>query len=300
MGDTSAIRDTVYALFIPRIRSVKERTVGRTTFTSSRFESGGEKVPSHLLLRSPLLSVLASSSALATSIRAGLLQLGETCSTKGSEFSISHCCVVSGVTGGDQSVGKGHSTSFSLLRVFPSLLLLQSLPSSAAFTMSSLKLHSSVPTSVAHAGASLQAKSSVLTGVQDAYWSDEEVRSKNTSMTTHPYLITYLYPLFCIGDEGVSPLPRGNGYLGSKLQAVPMRIPGSTILNIPSSFSPLHLFTITDHMNSTSRHRFADSAGITSGGTSTINAPHAGGITPTKLANSSLSISKSVCIYPIH
>lgn len=45
-----------------------------------------------------------------------------------------------------------------------------------------------------------------------------------------------------------------------------------------------------------SRHRFAGSAGITSGGTSTINVPRAGGITPTKLANSSLSISKSVCI----
>ncbi len=48
---------------------------------------------------------------------------------------------------------------------------------SAAFTMSSVKLHSSLHSSVAHAGASLQAKSYVLTGVQDAYWSDEEVRS---------------------------------------------------------------------------------------------------------------------------
>ena len=42
--------------------------------------------------------------------------------------------------------------------------------------MSSVKLHPSLPAPVVSAGANLQAKSSVLTGVQDAYWSDEEVR----------------------------------------------------------------------------------------------------------------------------
>jgi hypothetical protein len=41
--------------------------------------------------------------------------------------------------------------------------------------------------------------------------------------------------------------------------------------------------------------RFADSAGITLGETLTTSAPRAGGIFPTKLVNSSLSISKSVC-----
>jgi hypothetical protein len=42
--------------------------------------------------------------------------------------------------------------------------------------MSSVKLHPSLPAPVVSAGVNLQAKSSVLTGVQDAYWSDEEVR----------------------------------------------------------------------------------------------------------------------------
>jgi hypothetical protein len=103
--------------------------------------------------------------------------------------------------------------------------------------MSSVKHHSSLPASVAHAGASLQAKSSVLTGVQDAYWSDEEVRSKNTSITVYTQLIACLYPLFCVGSEGVSSLPRGDGYFRSQLQAVPMRVPGEP--QIPSSFSLL-------------------------------------------------------------
>jgi hypothetical protein len=174
-----------------------------------------------------------------------------------------------------------------------------SVVTSAAFTMSSVKLHSSLPASAAHAGASLQAKSSVLTGVQDAYWSDEEVRSENTSITIHTQLITCLYPFFYVGSEGVSSLPRGDGYFGSQLQAMPMRVPGE--LQMPSSavpFSSFHLFS--NHMNATSHHRFADSAGITSGEISTINVLRAGGITPTKLANSSLSISKSVYICPIH
>ncbi|KAI0047020.1 hypothetical protein FA95DRAFT_1493130 [Auriscalpium vulgare] len=44
--------------------------------------------------------------------------------------------------------------------------------------MSSGKLHPhpSLPAPVVHASMALQSKSSVLTGVQDAYWSDEEVR----------------------------------------------------------------------------------------------------------------------------
>jgi hypothetical protein len=88
----------------------------------------------------------------------------------------------------------------------------------------------------------------------------------------------------------VSSLPRGDGYLGSELQAMSVRVPGKYQMPIP--FSSFRLFS--NHMNTMSRHRFADSAGITSGGTSTISAPRAGGITLTKLANSSLSISKSV------
>ena len=49
-------------------------------------------------------------------------------------------------------------------------------PRSSTHTMSSVKHHPSLPAPVVSAGANLQAKSSVLTGVQDAYWSDEEVR----------------------------------------------------------------------------------------------------------------------------
>ena len=78
-----------------------------------------------------------------------------------------------------------------------------------------------------------------------------------------------------------------------------MRVPGES--QMPDSavpFSSFHLFS--NHMNAMSCRRFADSAGITSGGTSTINVLPAGGITLTKLANLSLSISKSVCICPIH
>ena len=70
--------------------------------------------------------------------------------------------------------------------------------------MSSLKLHSSLTTSVVHAGATLHAKSSVLTGVQDAYWSDEEVRPKNISAAGHSQLTP---SLFYVGSEGVSSLP---------------------------------------------------------------------------------------------
>jgi hypothetical protein len=117
---------------------------------------------------------------------------------------------------------------------------------SAAFTMSSVKLHSSLPSSVAHAGASLQAKSSVLTGVQDAYWSDEEVRSKNTSITVHTQLITCLYPSFCVGSEGVSSLPRGDGYFGSQLQALPVRVPGeSQRCTVPQFLFPPFIYFLT-------------------------------------------------------
>jgi len=59
----------------------------------------------------------------------------------------------------------------------PSLSISSPPPRPISCPMSSVKLHSSIPTSVGHAGGTLQAKSSVLTGVQDAYWSDEEVRS---------------------------------------------------------------------------------------------------------------------------
>jgi hypothetical protein len=82
-------------------------------------------------------------------------------------------------------VGKGHSTlvvvAASCLSV--SFTVTISAVTSFAFSMSSVKFHSSLPTPVLHAGGTLQAKSSVLTGVQDAYWSDEEVRSKNMSTT---------------------------------------------------------------------------------------------------------------------
>ena len=174
-----------------------EKTIGHTTFTSSRFESGGEEVLSHLFLRSLLLSVFATGSVLTTSICAGLLQLGQTCGTKGSELGISHGCVVSGWPGDRAAMRleRGKRSQHLVVAVScPSSLLhlhLQfSAVTSAAFTMSSLKLHPSLPTSVTHVGASLQAKSSVLTGVQDAYWSDEEVRSKNTFIAVHTQLIT--------------------------------------------------------------------------------------------------------------
>src|SRR5882757_4820076 len=61
----------------------------------------------------------------------------------------------------------------------------------------------------------------------------------------------------------------------------------------PVPFSSLPFFS--NHMNSMLRNRFADFAGITSGETSTTSAQRAGGISPTKLASSSLSTSKSVC-----
>ena len=32
-----------------------------------------------------------------------------------------------------------------------------------------------------------------------------------------------------VGSEGVSPLPRRNGYLGFELQTVPVRVPGTHI-----------------------------------------------------------------------
>ena len=41
-----------------------------------------------------------------------------------------------------------------------------------------------------------------------------------------------------IGSEGVSPLPRGNGYLGSELQALPVRVPGDCTMP-SSSFASL-------------------------------------------------------------
>jgi hypothetical protein len=161
--------------------------------------------------------------------------------------------------------------------------------------MSSLKLHSSLHTPVVHAGASLQAKSSVLTGVQDAYWSDEEVRSlclfsKKNCAHIPPFLTNSIpsllsYGFAFVGSEGVSPLPRGNGYLGFELQAVPVRVPGTHFLFL----SLLQPFECYYHAN-----RFADFVGITFEETSTISVPRAGGITPTKLANSSLSIKKSV------
>lgn len=72
-------------------------------------------------------------------------------------------------------MGKGRCTSLSRRFVFVALNL--SLPPrSSPYTMSSLKHHPSLPAPVFSAGANLKAKSSVLTGVQDAYWSDEEVK----------------------------------------------------------------------------------------------------------------------------
>lgn len=75
-------------------------------------------------------------------------------------------------------MGRGRRTSLSRRFAFVSNPATRhfSPPRSSRHTMSSLKLHPSLPAPVVHAGASLQAKSSVLTGVQDAYWSDEEVR----------------------------------------------------------------------------------------------------------------------------
>lgn len=57
-------------------------------------------------------------------------------------------------------------------------------PRSSPYTMSSLKHHPSLPAPVFSAGANLKAKSSVLTGVQDAYWSDEEVKPLFFSLST--------------------------------------------------------------------------------------------------------------------
>lgn len=169
---------------------------------------------------------------------------------------------------------------------------------SAAFIMSSVKLHSSLPTSMGHAGASLQAKSSVLTGVQDAYWSDEEVRVKNTSITIHTQLITYFIFILCsVQDAKECPLCLEEMDI-SDLNFKPCQCEYQVSARYPIPFSSVHSFL--NRMNATTRHRFADSAGITLGRTSTINVLLAEGIIPTKLASSSPSISKSVSICPIH
>lgn len=66
--------------------------------------------------------------------------------------------------------------------------------------MSSAKLHPSLPAPVVSAGASLQAKSSVLTGVQDAYWSDEEVR-RPFFLRLHLYPNPLITSLPSVGGE---------------------------------------------------------------------------------------------------
>lgn len=92
----------------------------------------------------------------------------------------------------------------------------------------------------------------------------------------------------------MSPLPRGNRYLGPELQTLPVRVPGDC--TIPSS----SLIFFSGHMNTVSFNRFAGSAGITSGETSIISAQRAGGTTQTRLASSSLSTKKSVYSYLIY
>jgi hypothetical protein len=72
---------------------VKETT--RTAFTSSRLEGGREEVTPHLLLRSLLFGLFVAPSPspalrVATTDAGGLLQLTQTCGTKGSEFGIGH------------------------------------------------------------------------------------------------------------------------------------------------------------------------------------------------------------------
>jgi hypothetical protein len=67
--------------------------MGRTTFTSSGLEGLGEEIALHLFLRSPLFSFVAapSSTLTAATISAGrLLQLAQTCGTKGCEFRVGH------------------------------------------------------------------------------------------------------------------------------------------------------------------------------------------------------------------
>lgn len=112
-------------------------------------------------------------------------------------------------------MGKGRCTSLSRRFVFVALNL--SLPPrSSPHTMSSLKHHPSLPAPVLSAGANLKAKSSVLTGVQDAYWSDEEVRLLFFFLCLHlcPYQLCHdLSPLqeakecpLCLEEMDISDL----------------------------------------------------------------------------------------------
>ena len=154
-------------------------------------------------------------------------------------------------------------------------------PWSSQHTMSSIRLHPSLPAPVVHAGASLQAKSSVLTGVQDAYWSEEEVRRLFFSVRVNALIYFAITP-FCRRRKNALCVSRRWTYLTStsNLASVNTRCVASLFYFV-LSFYPLSL------------RRFVDFAGITFDETLTISVLRAEGISPTKLVNLNLSIRKS-------
>jgi hypothetical protein len=180
------------------------------------------------------------------------------------------------VTGLSRAWERGYT---SLSRRFAALCLP---PRSSPHTMSSLRLHPSLPAPVVSSGASLQAKSSVLTGVQDAYWSDEEVRRLF-------FLFASSIDAFCRRRRNAPCASRRWIYLTSTSNLAS----ANTRYLTSFYYSPFYL------LNTLSRHRFADFAGITSEETSIISALLVGGITPTKLVNLNRSTKKSAwfCLF---
>ena len=141
--------------------------------------------------------------------------------------------------------------------------------------------NSPLPAPAMHATHVLpQSKSHVLAGVQDAYWSDDE--AVRASPSAFFLCMCISLPALSSGGRRMPVVSRGDGYIRSQLQAVPLRLPGA---DLGLSQLPCHL--------QANFCRSANSAGITSRRTSTAVALRVGGSTLMRPYSSSRSTLKS-------